>query len=312
MNKTLVWVAVGGLLLSGVCFAGAAALDDHWRSLPWNEIFHDDDDGEAQGPRDRTMIDRTLQWTAGEELTIGVPAEVTFTDAPETSVVAHGPAWLVNRLEMDGDDLQMDGHVRGFDGDRLIVTISAPNIREFNVHGAAKLLLKNIDEASVALEASGASDVRIENLKSDSLSLEVHGAGNLSASGETGAVDLSISGAGNSNLSALKARSAKIKISGFGNVTAAPTDTADVSISGAGSVKLLTRPPHLTTKISGAGSITQADASDVAPSAAPAAAPANANTQNEEKAALRQSIREEIRRELRRLDNPAPSAVPAP
>jgi hypothetical protein len=314
MNKTLVWVSVGGLLLSGVCLAGAAALDDHWRRIPWNEMFHDDD--EPRGPRDRTIIDRTLAWEAGEELSINVPAEVTFTDAPETSVVAHGPAWMVNPLEMDGDRLRSKIRFRNMDGDHLTLTISAPNVREFKVNGAAKLLLKDLDDASLSLEASGASDVRLENLKSDTLSIELNGASNVKADGSAGAVDLEISGAGNADLSALKARSANIKISGFGHVTAAPSDAADVAISGAGSVKLLTRPPHLTTKISGAGSITQADASDIAAAAAaPSAAPAAADKDLEDaKAELRRSVREEVERELRRraaaTEKTAPSAVP--
>lgn len=273
MKSPLGWIAVGGFLISAVCLSAAAALSDDWKRIPWAS-FHDDD--ERSGPRDETIIDRTLAWEAGEELNINVPAEVVFTDAPETKIVAHGPAWMVNRLEMDSDRLRMDGRKRRFHGDHLTVTISAPNVRIFSVNGVGKLTLKNLEGESFSLDVNGAGDVEMENAKVKELSIDISGAGDVDASGEVDAVTLNISGAGDGNLAGLKARSAKIRISGFGQVTAAPTEEADVAISGAGNVKLLTRPPRLRTRISGAGNISQADEDEIArPSAAPASARPN-------------------------------------
>ena len=44
---------------------------------------------------------------------------------------------------------------------------------------------------------------------------------------------------------------------GSGDVEAAPTDDADIRISGSGKVNLLTRPARLNAKVSGSGRITQ-------------------------------------------------------
>ena len=47
------------------------------------------------------------------------------------------------------------------------------------------------------------------------------------------------------------------KISGSGSVEAGPTEEADVTLSGAGRVNLLTRPATLHSKVSGSGRIIQ-------------------------------------------------------
>jgi hypothetical protein len=47
------------------------------------------------------------------------------------------------------------------------------------------------------------------------------------------------------------------KISGSGKVEAAPKDAADIKISGSGDVRLLSRPTHFSSRVSGSGRITQ-------------------------------------------------------
>lgn len=273
MNKTLGWIAVVGLLLSGICLSGAAALSDGWRNLrnvPWREMLHDGDD--FSGPRDRTVIDRTLTWSGDDELRISVPAEVTFTDAAETKVEAHGPAWLVNQLEMEDGRIRAGRRIRHYDGEKLRLTITAPNVHDFEVNGAAKMTLKDLDATDLSVKVNGAGEVTLENVKSLSLSLVVNGAGEVKVSGESDTVKLKINGAGEGDLSALKVRNADVSISGLGEITVAPTEEAEVSIAGAGEVKLLTRPTRLRTHIAGAGNVSQPD-EDEAPSAAPKAPP---------------------------------------
>jgi hypothetical protein len=47
----------------------------------------------------------------------------------------------------------------------------------------------------------------------------------------------------------------QVNIAGTGDVEVAPQDSANVSIAGAGNVRLLTEPKELTTHIAGAGRI---------------------------------------------------------
>ena len=66
-----------------------------------------------------------------------------------------------------------------------------------------------------------------------------------------------MSGAGEIDMSALQMDDASVVISGAGHARLGPKASADVTISGVGSVDLLTRPPSLHTHISGIGSVTQ-------------------------------------------------------
>ena len=49
-----------------------------------------------------------------------------------------------------------------------------------------------------------------------------------------------------------------LKVAGSGNIEAAPKDAADITVSGSGTVRLLTRPERLSTHISGSGRVQQA------------------------------------------------------
>jgi hypothetical protein len=46
-------------------------------------------------------------------------------------------------------------------------------------------------------------------------------------------------------------------VSGSGNIEAAPTESADIDLSGSGNVRLLTHPTQLRSHVSGSGRITQ-------------------------------------------------------
>jgi hypothetical protein len=85
----------------------------------------------------------------------------------------------------------------------------------------------------------------------------ISGAAEVTAAGRARRTDLHISGAGDLNLAQLTMDDATVAISGAGSATLGPKSSADISISGVGGVKLLTRPASLHTHISGAGSITQ-------------------------------------------------------
>ena len=66
-----------------------------------------------------------------------------------------------------------------------------------------------------------------------------------------------ISGTGDVRLADVALKRLTTKVSGSGRIEAGPKDEADIRLSGAGTVKLLTRPTTLHTKGSGAGRIIQ-------------------------------------------------------
>jgi hypothetical protein len=247
MKNPLVWVAAGGFALSAALLVSAAVLyggfDDGW--VAGVSHFERDDTS-----RDRTIVERELKWDAADEISINAPAEVTYAYAATPRVTARGPAFAVNRLEMNGGDIEMSRRSRN--SGKIVITLAGPAVRKFSVNGAAELTLKN--------------------LKQDELELAIAGASEVKADGEVRRVEISIAGASDVDFSNLKVEDAKVSISGFGDVSIAPRESANISIAGAGDVKLLTRPKRLSTHIAGAGNVSQPDEDEV-PSVAAIAAP---------------------------------------
>ena len=104
---------------------------------------------------------------------------------------------------------------------------------------------------------SGAGTVTLEKLSQRELGLAISGSGDIQAQGSVERVSADISGSGNVRLADLAMKRLKTRISGHGRVEAGPTDEADIHLSGAGTVQLLTRPAALHTKVSGSGRIIQ-------------------------------------------------------
>ncbi len=87
--------------------------------------------------------------------------------------------------------------------------------------------------------------------------LNLPGDANVTATGEAQAVRVSIDGSAGADLGQVKARSAKVDISGSGAATVAPTDLADINISGSGNVTLLSHPASLQSELTGSGRVLQ-------------------------------------------------------
>lgn len=247
MIRVLVMVAVVGFIVSVVTLSGAVGLagpdaiarggwsfgpwgwSSHWHghnSWSWRET---DDDG--------PQTTRDVAWNGGDELDVDIPADVHYTQAAGApKVTATGPASAVNDLVVE------DGHIEYRDGGHeahLDIVVSAPSVVRFG------------------MESSGA--LSIAGYRQDTLGLSLEGSADIKAAGEAKAIDLSISGSGDADLGAVKARSAEIKLEGSGAATVAPTDAANVDISGSGDVTLLTHPPKLETDISGSGRVHQGE-----------------------------------------------------
>ena len=262
MIRVLVMIAVTGFLVSVVTLSTAVAIggpelltDAAWngwggKHFRWNPDW--DDRGSSHSGADGK---RDLAWTGGDSLTVEIPADVRYTQAP-------GPAKLTitgPQRELDALELE-DGHLRFTHGrrhwDDLVVVMSAPNLTRFDMVGSGRLAIDGYRQAKLIVDLSGNGSVKVK------------------VKGETKALELSISGSGESDLSELKVGDAKVDIDGSGEATLAPTGAANINISGSGEVTLIGHPAKLESNVSGSGSIHQRDGSSMAPAAPePPAAP---------------------------------------
>jgi hypothetical protein len=132
------------------------------------------------------------------------------------------------------DGWNQRGWGRRFRG-RLRIDIVSPNLHEFHLSGAQQLRLRNFDQDSLIVQASGAADVE--------------------GQGKARRLEASISGAGDLKLDELTVDDAEIMISGAGDVRADARKSSRVQMSGAGDVHLRCRPPIADVRKSGFGDV---------------------------------------------------------
>lgn len=239
MNRTLLLVAACGLVAMVASFGiartvGPIDLDMSWKDhgrADWRD--DDDDDADRTGP----TVTREFTWGGGRSLTIEAPADVTYVPGPVAKLTVSGPERLVDRVEIDGDAIELNGRRhRG----RLTVTLTAPDVSEFNLRGSQRLTISDYAQ--------------------DRLRISVAGSGDVVAKGAARRVDLQIAGSGDADLEQLAADEVSVKIAGSGDATIAPARLADLSIAGSGDITLATNPAEVSTHIAGSGRIRRAPA----------------------------------------------------
>ena len=120
---------------------------------------------------------------------------------------------------------------------RLRITVTAPDVRIFNLMSSADLQIRDYDQPHLSLIISGSGDATVQ--------------------GRTGLARLNLSGSGDADLSDLELADADIDIEGSGGAQLAATGEVDVDISGSGDVDLLRRPSSLKQTLSGSGHVDQ-------------------------------------------------------
>lgn len=249
MVRTLLIVAAAGFVLMLISFGGAAALGgpELLRGGWTLDLDNWDRDGDHSavgwsGP----SVERSLEWSGSDTLTIALPADVTFTQGPEASVVIRGPQEAVERVTLvdgrlafsDGDDGDNRIHILGR-SEGLSVTITAPDVSRFVLEGFGDLELNGIDR--------------------ERLELVVSGAGSIEAVGQTQALNLIVEGAGDVDLEGLVAQNAEIRIAGAGEADVNAVQSANVVVEGVGDVNFVGRPARLTQDVQGVGSVSVSD-----------------------------------------------------
>jgi len=241
MIKVLRWIAALGLGIGVLSLAAAYSVDGRGFDRIWNGAglgLHACDEGGVPGGPERR-----LAWNHNDAIEISVPSTVRWRRGDGSDIVVRGSPELIAHVVLRGKHLGLDCSWRAGKRD-IEITLPGTAFRQISLSGATRLQMENLSQPDLALRLSGS--------------------GNLRAQGAVERMSVTISGSANARMADVTMGTLTLKISGSGEVEAAPTDTADVTISGSGTLKLLSRPLHLNTKISGSGRITQmaAQASD--------------------------------------------------
>jgi len=113
-----------------------------------------------------------------------------------------------------------------------------------------------ITAPTFSLSVSGAATVSIP-VEVERLYASVSGSSNIALSGTADHADLRAAGVVNIEAGELQTKDARIDVSGAGSIIIACSDTLNVVVSGAASVRYI-GDPEVTRRVSGAGSVSQA------------------------------------------------------
>ena len=107
-----------------------------------------------------------------------------------------------------------------------------------------------------ALKLQGDGNITVTGINNRSLTAVLGGSGNIQATGTTTRLDVTISGQGTALLHQLIARDVKAGLSGDGTIMLTATHSLNAGVSGSGTIVYGGNPPHVTTSVSGSGTIT--------------------------------------------------------
>ena len=126
----------------------------------------------------------------------------------------------------------------------------------FNNAGSMKVILKasSLEE----ITSSGTSDISgVYN--GSNLKIKVSGTGDVNLSGTVRDLDVNISGTGDASLKGLEAKNVTLKLSGTSDAKVFASDSCSVTISGIGDATVYGNPEKMQQKVSGLGSVKQAN-----------------------------------------------------
>ncbi len=139
--------------------------------------------------------------------------------------------------EVDDGVLKIESEGRLSPTDQIRVRISAPDINDLDVSGAANLTLNGVKNASLSVDASGASKLKI--------------------AGETTKLTVDVSGASKLDAEDLRASKADVEASGASHIDVNVSDELSVDASGASRIVYSGTPSSLHKKMSGVSNISQ-------------------------------------------------------
>lgn len=164
---------------------------------------------------------------------------VHIVRGPNTSVVASGPAEVIDQLDVavSGRALNLSRKSRtwfGWSTHGATITVTMPTIRSAQLSGSGDVDVDLIDGGGFEGRVAGSGRLKLASIVSSAARLDITGSGGINAGGKTEKVALSVGGSGNIDAKGLESQTADVAIRGSGDVTATARRSAALSISGSG------------------------------------------------------------------------------
>jgi hypothetical protein len=181
--------------------------------------------------------ERRWAWDGGDEVKIAVASTVHYRGGEGDEVIIRGAPRALANIEVEHGTI--GSSCTGF-GRAESVEIILPGrvFREISLAGSGRITL--------------------ENVKQPELNLSIAGSGTVNAQGAVDRMKLNIAGSGDARLAELTMKDLEVNVAGSGDTEAAPTDSAQINMTGSGNMRLLSRPTRIESNIKGSGRIIHA------------------------------------------------------
>jgi hypothetical protein len=238
---------------------------------------------------------RTLAWSGGDRLSVAVGAQVDYVPGSDAKVVITGPADQIEDIVVDDGVIRHQGattwrwlgwwgNSRDWGGQPIRIVVTAPHLSAAHVGGSGQLNLGRLTQdrldlgvsgsggamvsgaiRSLSVSVSGSGRAKVPALTAGDVAANLSGSGSVTVAGTAESLRLHVSGSGRADMAGLALMDAVAGLSGSGSASMAPKRSAELQVSGAGSIRLMANPTQLSAHRSGSGRIIRLDGSDAAP-----------------------------------------------
>jgi len=238
MVRPLAWTAIGGLSVGVISLSIAYAMGDRAMHRLADPATYLTSSCSGIGvAASTTPSERRLAWSGGDTVEVAVPATVRYRSGEGDEVIVRGPSDVIAQVTIDGGRIRLDCRIQARLRDIEII-LPGRKFSRVALAGSGRLIMENVSQPELAVRVAGSGDIQVQ--------------------GKVDHVKVTISGAGRARLADLATQQLTVKVSGSGSIEAAPTEIADIDLSGSGNVRLLTHPAQVRSHVSGSGRITQA------------------------------------------------------
>ena len=195
------------------------------------------------------------------------------------SLMLYGDKGMLEKVTVSqqGDTLRINSTKRRFhfgNDQRIRAELTLPNLNEFSSHGVGSAEVRGFSGSDIKLILDGAGSIKFDsNYKhvvarlggvgsmtlnsgaSDKIDLNLRGTGRIAVNGQSKLLHADLSGIGGLDARDLRADAVKLDMSGLGDANVFAHTSANVNLSGLGSVTVHGNPANRQSNARGLGSV---------------------------------------------------------
>jgi hypothetical protein len=223
---------IPAMLLACLAMLATSASADDWN-------FFDRTFGAGQkGSGHLESEERSVESFSAIDMSIGADLIITI-GSPQKLTVTIDDNLLDNiRTRVRGHTLEIESHGSFSSKKNCVIEITVASLEEIDISGSGEITLKNLDAKEFTFDMSGS--------------------GSFEATGKVEQLFIELSGSGDIDTRDLIAQEVEVEISGSGSAVVYAAASLDGDITGSGNIRYVNEPEHVSTRVTGSGSVDRA------------------------------------------------------